>query len=404
MTEDSVSQPVDSIGPSARFSLAGSRVAFVGKLGGINRREAKKLVRDHGGTPVADSDPEVDLLVIGADELPVDSDSHLDDEKLRLGAEGRLEIIGETELWQRLGLLELETHVRRLYTPAMLAELLGVSVAHVRRWHRRGLIVAAREVNRLPYFDFQEISVAQQLAQLVAAGESVKSIENKLAQLSQFLPDVERPLAQLSVLIEGREILMRQGEGLIEPGGQLRIDFDSFESSENSEPQVTVSFETLDRQLDPNATLQDYISFAADCEDDGRMQQAVEIYRSALIAYGPNAEICFRMAELFSLTGELNAARERYFMAIELDEAYIEARANLGCLLMDLDQVDLAIAAFEGTLEYHADYPDVHFHLARIYDDRFQTDKAEEHWQQFLELAPHSPWAEEARSRLGITQ
>ena len=32
--------------------LAGKRVALVGKLGGMNRREAQQIIRDHGGTPV----------------------------------------------------------------------------------------------------------------------------------------------------------------------------------------------------------------------------------------------------------------------------------------------------------------------------------------------------------------
>ena len=54
----------------------------------------------------------------------------------------------------------------------MLAELLGVSVAVIRRWHRRGLIVPAREVRRLPYFDFHEVATARRLAQLLAAGVS----------------------------------------------------------------------------------------------------------------------------------------------------------------------------------------------------------------------------------------
>ena len=35
-------------------------------------------------------------------------------------------------------------------------------------------------------------------------------------------------------------------------------------------------------------------------------------------------------------------------MAIELDEDYVEARANLGCVLAEWGQRELAIAAFEG--------------------------------------------------------
>jgi hypothetical protein len=107
--------------------LANKRVAFVGKLGGVTKREAQRLIRQCGGIPADKLSGDVDLVVVGADELPlVDQDDLLNDETRRAAAEGRLEIISETGLWQRLGLVESEQNVRRLYTPAMLAQLLGV--------------------------------------------------------------------------------------------------------------------------------------------------------------------------------------------------------------------------------------------------------------------------------------
>ena len=53
----------------------------------------------------------------------------------------------------------------------------------------------------------------------------------KTGDLARYLPDVERPLAQLSVIVEGKDILLRQGDGLIEPGGQLRFDFGAAEGA-----------------------------------------------------------------------------------------------------------------------------------------------------------------------------
>ena len=76
----------------------------------------------------------------------------------------------------------------------MLAELLDVPVAAIRRWHRHKLIVPHQEVRRLPYFDVPEVATAQRLAQLLRAGVSPQNIEKKLADLARLLPGVERPL------------------------------------------------------------------------------------------------------------------------------------------------------------------------------------------------------------------
>ena len=124
------------------------------------------------------------------------------------------------------------------------------------------------------------------------------------------------------------------------------------------------------------------------------------MYRTALAVGGPDAAACFALAELLYRLGDVTAARERYFMTIELDEEYVEARANLGCVLAELGQRELAIAAFEGALAFHDEYPDVHYHLARNLDDLGRADEAEVHWRAFLDLAPESPWAATARQRL----
>ena len=201
-------------------------------------------------------------------------------------------MLTETQLWQRLGLVEAQQGIHRLYTPAMLADLLGVPVAVIRRWHRRGLIVPAREVRRLPYFDFQEVATARRLADLLAAGVSPQAIEKQLEAISRCLPGVGRPLAQLSVIVRGKEILLRQGDGLVEPGGQFRFDFDAWEGPPTHEQAVPSSAEQMCRM-------------AAELEEDGQLAAAADMYRAAMAAIGPKAEICFQVAELLYRSGDL---------------------------------------------------------------------------------------------------
>ena len=390
--------------------LQGKRVAFVGKLASMSKREAGRLVRRHGATVAENVDQSVDLVAVGEEGLPIGDLSDVDDlfgESTRRAAEeGSLEILTETELWHRLGLVELEENIHRLYTPAMLAELLKVPVAVIRRWHRRGLIVPVREVRRLAYFDFQEVAAARRLAELLAAGMSPRAIERKLDSLSRLLPGVKRPLAQLSVIIEGKEILLRQGDGLIEPGGQLRFDFEASANGNGlglSVPRESSEILLLAQQArsgETTVSADEMCRLAAELEEEGHLEAAAEMCRAVAAATGGHPEICFQIAELLYRLGDLAGARERYYMTIELDENYVEARANLGCVLEETGQKELAVAAFEGALAYHPDYADAHYHLARTLEDLDRGGEAQTHWQAFLNLAPDSPWADQARARL----
>ena len=123
------------------MALADRFVAFLGRLGGFTRREAQALIRQHGGIPVEPTEARLNLVIIGADELSLSSDDLLDQALIEKATRGELEVINETQLLQRLGLVEDRPHVQQHYTPAMLAELLGVPTATIRRWHRKRLIM-----------------------------------------------------------------------------------------------------------------------------------------------------------------------------------------------------------------------------------------------------------------------
>lgn len=382
------------------FTLAGARVALVGKLAGMSRREAQQLLRAQGATVVETPDETTSLVVIGEGELPLTALDAALGERIEAGT---VIALTETRLWQHLGYVDGEQSIHRLYTPAMLAELLGVPLAVVRRWHRRGLIVPVRQVRRLPYFDFQEVTTARRLAELLASGMAPQTIEAKLAELARLVPGIERPLAQLSVIVEGKQLLLRKGDGLIDSAGQLRIDFEGIEAERSAgagEEPATVSIPLGPVERPPVKTPDELCDLAAALEDAGQLSAAADAYRAALVAGGPRADICFLLAELLYRLGDLPAARERYYMAIELDEDYVEARANLGCVLAETGSLELAVAAFEGALAFHSDYPDVHYHLARTLDDLGRSSEAEGHWRTFLALAAASPWADMARQRL----
>jgi tetratricopeptide (TPR) repeat protein len=381
----------------------------------MSHREAEKLIRSQLGQVVERGGEPADLIVVSdeaGDLQRATADLAAEDGAMRAAYEGgTLEVVRESELWARLGLVDSGQGIERLYTPAMLAELLRVPISAIRQWARRGALRAKREVRRLPYFDFEEVGVARKLAELLAAGCSLSVIDRKLSELSRLLPEMPRPLADPAVVVEGRCLRVRREEGVTEPSGQLLIDFDIAESPavDGADASLPVAIPIAvgmcriaaksNDDFDAPAS-DDLRSLADELEQCGRSDQAIEVYRAILVSGQFTADDHFALAELLYRQGDLSAARERYYVAIELDEDFVEARSNLGCVLAEQGELELAAAAFDGALKYHPSYADAHYHLARLLDRTDQPGAALRHWRQFIELSPASPWADEARERV----
>ena len=296
------------------------------------------------------------------------------------------------------------------YTTAMFAELLEVTAAMVRQWYRRGWLRESVIIKEMPYFDLTELQPAKRLAELAKNGLPNAEIAKKLDALAAAFPEIERPIATLDLRISGRDIfLTKQGE-LVDALGQKRFDFAQTDPMQN-EPETGFDLTQLDRafQSNPNALIAEkppvwcgiespdkaeLCRLAYHCEEQGWLEQAIEFFRAALAAGGPDASLCFQLGELLYRLDDKAAARERYYMAIEIDENFVEARASLGCVLAETGEPELAISAFQGALQHHPDYADVHYHLALTLQKLSKTIEADEHMTRFRELMPNSPWAE----------
>ncbi len=421
---------------AAHSIVRGRRVALGRRLVVKSRRDWKRLIKQHGGHPIDQLDELTDVLLISSADDQNSHPRHTPD----LSDPQKLKVVIEDDLYQMLAPQASEVDLSRLYTPQILAKLLDVPVATIRRWQRRGLINPVHQINKLPYYDFQEIASARRIARWIQSGRSPAAIEQQLATIARTNGD-DRPLSQLSIIVEGQNVLLKAGEGLAASNGQLHFNFESeFDPSPSAaqRPQLKIadhsddvedqSIELSDPQGEgalpnvlPFVRLEDFsvsaisenefekspdqfIQWATELEDQGDAASAAEVYRSMALAHGISPDINFRIAELLYQAGDLSAARERYYNAIELDESFVEARASLGCVLVELGQHDLAISAFKGALHYHRDFADVHFHLAQLLDETGKTEDATIHWEAFLDLAPKSPWAEEARLRMRKNQ
>lgn len=295
--------------------------------------------------------------------------------------------------------------VRGLYTAAMLAELMGVSVSAIRRWIRRDYLVASVEVHRVTYLAPRELHVARLLAEILNSGCSLAGIDTKMGELARVLPGVARPLCELPMVVEGQQLLLRHGDELSEPSGQLLLNFDATsEEGDAVSPIQAIPFDTENISVGDGCGVEQLRDLASELEAEGDLKGALDFYRSIVVAGSATAEDHFALGNLLYQTGDLSAARERFYMAIELDDDYIEARLNLGCVLVELNEPDLAEAAYRGALDCHPDYADVHYHLARLLDQLGRCNEALTHWANFRDLTPESPWAEEAQDRLSAVE
>ena len=306
--------------------------------------------------------------------------------------------------------------VSRLYTVAMMADVLRVPRAAVRHWLRGGLLEPARRAGAIEWFEFPQLVVGRQLVRLLDAGLSLRDIDAKLAGLA---PGGAAEAARMAerIVADGRRLSIIQNDRLMGAGGQLQLGFYTSGltqsllatgAGQTAEPPVatvpitaalTADVTHGDDPHDP-ASVADLLDLAADLEAAGALSEAAEALRAVLQAQGPTAQVIFMLAELLYRAGDLTAARERYYAAIEIDADHLEARASLGCVLAELGEHELALAALDGVLRQQPDYADAHWHMAGVLRDAGREAESRRHLQTFLSLAPESPWATMARDRL----
>lgn len=411
MTADSI-EPLQS-----SPLLRGERISFTGTLASMTHRQAMELAEQHGGQSSQHVSHQTTLLVVGEEGWPLEADGRISvklDQARQLHDKGEpVRILSESE-WLALLNVDPPDRKQQLYTPAMLSQLLNISVHEIRRWERAGLIKPAKKVFRLSYFDFQEVTGARRLYELAQSGVKLDELAAGLERLRTILPNIDRPLAQLDVLVRGRHLVYRDAAGLIEPTtGQRVFDFDTPPPCRDGEPHTILMHPVTNVEgpdTDPPGqlnrrewTASDWFQEGCRLAEDNEIDAAIEAFRLALIDDPLNPAHHFNLADVLYRQGHPQAAIERFYMTVELDHNFLEAWTQLGCLLDETGQARAAQEAFRVALDLHPDYPDAHFHLAELLERTNRHDDAAEHWRSYLKYDQRGPWAEVARQRLGLS-
>jgi tetratricopeptide (TPR) repeat protein len=372
-------------------AVRGKVFVFTGKLASMARTRAHRFVEEAGGVIRSAVSRNTHYLVVGEDGWPLEEGEI--SRKLQAGQELRehgspIEILAERQWLDLLGLESKYPLQDRFFTAKACSRLLKISAEQIRAWRRLKLIEPVQTVHSEELFSFQDLKTLRTLNDLVARGVRPAEVRDLLKSLSGILVDIERPLAQLTVLAEqGGMVVCTQGERL-GYGGQLWLDFDG------SRNQGSGRVLSLQESRSPWDLYWDAEQLLADPQTHER---GVAALQEALAMDPDFADVYCLMGNLHFAEGRLEEARALYEKALEIEPDYAEVWHNLGHIFDRYSNWLGAVRCYEKAVECDAGFDSAHFNLALMYEEAGDRALAERHWAGYLETAGDPEWMDIAR-------
>jgi tetratricopeptide (TPR) repeat protein len=274
----------------------------------------------------------------------------------------------------------------KLFDQRQVSKLAGISESQVRYWDSVGLISPVERQKGRLFFDFQGLVAFRTVKALLDRGASLRKIRKCLARLRHLLPDLEQPLSEVRVAIQGDRIIFGKDNQTFTPEGQLLI---RFEAEGEAAPPVTV---------DP---AEDLFFQGLEGEQQGEWDQAREKYEAALEVRPEYPDALVNLGNLLHRHGLGPAAEWAFRKALYINPDLPEANYNLANLFEERGDLENALLFFRKALHEDPEFADAHFNLGRVLEKRGDLQGARKHWRQYLVLDPDSEWAASIRQWLG---
>jgi len=374
--------------------LVDKSIALTGRFASMPQRDVAALIEELGGRVVRAPRRSTDMLIVGQNGWPLAKEdgqptANLEEARKLKDLGYAIQIVTEETFFSGLDLIDRQASVRRRYTIGQLSQILDVPRDRIRAWMRAGIIEPVETVHRLAYFDYHQVASARTLCELAAGGLTTSRIRQGLERLRRWLPDVDAPLSQITMLERNGRLLIRLESGhLVEPSGQLQLDF----AASDEQTAATIAPE--------EATADEWFALAIGCEDEGRLEEAAVAYQQAIALEPEDPVLHFNYGNVLHGLQRMTDALAEYQSAVRCDPTYVEAWNNLGSVLADCGDPEQAIQAFHQALQLVPHYADAHYNLAHTLTQMGRLETARHHWQKYVQLDPTSPWADEARRHL----
>jgi tetratricopeptide (TPR) repeat protein len=382
------------LGPGKPAALEGQRVAFTGRFATLSRTEAERVVSRAGGQVSAQVTPRATMLVVGMRGWPLMESGHIprklsDAERLRASG-NPIRIVSETGFRELAGLQARREPGAKSISGAQVCQALGIDARTLQRWEHCGLVRSHDD-----QYDFRDLVSLRTVTGLVARGVSPVIIRRSLDALGGFLPGVDRPLAQLNILVaDSGELVAELEEALLTQSGQLEFRFEPPRTGggESPRPLSLARADTRDSAA--------WIEAGLEHEEAGELEKAEHAYRRAAALAPSDPAPQFNLGNVLLAGGRMEAAAERYAQAVALDPAHARAWFNLAHVQDALKDRHSAIKYLRRAIAADPSFADAHFNLADLCDRAGDAATATAAWADYLRLDPGSEWGAEARRRL----
>ena len=278
------------------------------------------------------------------------------------------------------------------FSPEEVQRILGLTGKQLDYWDRLRLVSPRKEQGNR-FYSFRDLISLRTIKQLIDQGVPANRLRRALAALREKLAQVHRPLSELRILSDGKDVVVESEGARLEPlSGQFVLNFETRELGEKVRVMVG-----------PNAD--DWLATALeyDAEENTRAQ-AIEAYDHALSIDPQKVDALLNCGTLCYEEGNLKKAAEYFMRALQVDPENALAHFNLGSVLEEVGRLEAARLHLRNAVRLDPSYPDAHYNLAFVCEKLGARNEAQRHWQAYITLDPSSPWCGHARQRLADTQ
>ena len=271
----------------------------------------------------------------------------------------------------------------RSYSMRDVERVLRLSPDTTRSLIKAGFVKPARGARGEYRFSFQDLIVLRTARALIDAKIPARRIRHSLESLRRELPE-SVPLSGLSISAVGDHVVVRDGDTQRQvDSGQYLLGLDV--SVENGVLRVVEHREPAPPAATAAAPPGDWFAQALTLESTDP-EAALTAWRHAVDEDAGNAAAWTNWGRLLHEQGRNEQAAEVYRRALAKVGPDPLLLFNQGVLLEDLGNPAAALAAYQGALAEDPDLADCHYNLARLYESLGQQQRAIRHLGQYRRL------------------